>query len=377
MGTVTGLTSVRMLAIEAASVVSGAISGDNLILTKYGGGTINAGNVRGPQGITRGRNKIINGDFSVNQRSFVSATTWNTWGHDRWNFLCQTGTCTYSPQAPTLGTLPESPKAHARVVTTSQIDPNSVSVLLQKIENVRTLSGKTITVSFWAKSGSGTPSIAVEASQYFGTGGSPSSSVSIPGGKTAITTSWQRYSVTFAIPSISGKTIGTDGSDFLQIAFWFSAGTSYNSQSSTLGLQNNTFDIWGVQVEEGAAASAFEQKTYVEELRDCQRYFYRFGPSPGINMPFCVLVGWNSTNFYSPIIFPETMRAAPSFAASAASTFLAHSMGQSPALSLMSITGSNKQSAELNVTTASAISYPCCWLRSAGAGSYMDFNAEL
>lgn len=51
MPTVTGLTAARMLLIEAASVVSGVISGDNLILTKHDGSTINAGNVRGPQGI--------------------------------------------------------------------------------------------------------------------------------------------------------------------------------------------------------------------------------------------------------------------------------------------------------------------------------------
>lgn len=50
MATVTGLTAARMLAIEAASVVDGDISGDNLILTKHDGSTINAGNVRGPAG---------------------------------------------------------------------------------------------------------------------------------------------------------------------------------------------------------------------------------------------------------------------------------------------------------------------------------------
>jgi Concanavalin A-like lectin/glucanases superfamily len=51
MTTVTGLTADRMLAIEAASVVDGDVVGDNLILTKKDGTQINAGNVRGPQGI--------------------------------------------------------------------------------------------------------------------------------------------------------------------------------------------------------------------------------------------------------------------------------------------------------------------------------------
>lgn len=50
MTTVTGLTADRMLAIEGASVISGNVSGDNLILVKHNGQQINAGNVRGPAG---------------------------------------------------------------------------------------------------------------------------------------------------------------------------------------------------------------------------------------------------------------------------------------------------------------------------------------
>lgn len=50
MATVTGLTAARMLAIEAASIVDGAVVGDDLILTKHDSTTINAGVVKGPQG---------------------------------------------------------------------------------------------------------------------------------------------------------------------------------------------------------------------------------------------------------------------------------------------------------------------------------------
>jgi hypothetical protein len=57
MGTVTGLTAARMLEIEAACIVAGAVSlgpgptTDHLILIKHDGSTVDAGNVRGPQGI--------------------------------------------------------------------------------------------------------------------------------------------------------------------------------------------------------------------------------------------------------------------------------------------------------------------------------------
>lgn len=57
MGTITGLTADRMIAIEAASVVDGDVVGDNLVLTKHDGSTINAGNVRGAAG-TNGTNGV-------------------------------------------------------------------------------------------------------------------------------------------------------------------------------------------------------------------------------------------------------------------------------------------------------------------------------
>lgn len=50
MATITGLTADRMLEIEGASVVSGTVDVNNLILTKRDGSTINAGSVRGPIG---------------------------------------------------------------------------------------------------------------------------------------------------------------------------------------------------------------------------------------------------------------------------------------------------------------------------------------
>lgn len=52
MATVTGFTAARMLLMEAATIISGAIVGDNLILTKHDATTVNAGNVRGATGAT-------------------------------------------------------------------------------------------------------------------------------------------------------------------------------------------------------------------------------------------------------------------------------------------------------------------------------------
>jgi hypothetical protein len=51
MATVTGYTADRMLQIENETVIDGNVAGDNLILIRRDGAEINAGNVRGPQGI--------------------------------------------------------------------------------------------------------------------------------------------------------------------------------------------------------------------------------------------------------------------------------------------------------------------------------------
>lgn len=50
MAIVTALTAERMLEIEGASIVDGEVVGDSLLLTRFDETTINAGNVRGPQG---------------------------------------------------------------------------------------------------------------------------------------------------------------------------------------------------------------------------------------------------------------------------------------------------------------------------------------
>ncbi len=51
MATVTSFTAKRIKAIEDAAVVDGEVVGDDLILKRFDGDEINAGNVRGLQGV--------------------------------------------------------------------------------------------------------------------------------------------------------------------------------------------------------------------------------------------------------------------------------------------------------------------------------------
>ena len=217
------------------------------------------------------RNLIINGGFDINQRGFTSTTSNGDFGFDRWRLYAGNGTTTYSAQTFTPGNpiSGQEPKNFARIVTTGQTLSSANSLLSQRVEGVRTAAGQTVVISFWAKSGSGTPSIAVELSQVFGSGGS--ATVNTVAGKVAITTSWAKYQMSTTLPSISGKTIGTN--DNLNVQLWVSAGSDFNSETNSLGIQSNTFDIWGVQLEQNYQPTPFEQRPIGVELQLCQRYY--------------------------------------------------------------------------------------------------------
>jgi hypothetical protein len=238
-----------------------------------------------------GKNKIINGDYFVNQRSFTSVTTDGSFTFDRWKILLGgAGTLTATPQTFTPGAAPVAgyeARNFIQLVTASTSGTGDYKIFNQPIEDVRTFAGQTATLSFWAKAGSGTPKLALELVQNFGSGGSPSANVNTYGGQVTLSTSWVRYSVTVAIPSISGKTIGTTANtSSLLTQFWLSAGSDFNSRTGSLGLQNATFQIWGVQIEQGSTATPFQTATGTiqGELAACQRYYWRT----------------NATNAYSP-----------------------------------------------------------------------------
>jgi hypothetical protein len=258
-----------------------------------------------------GKNALINGDFRINQRSFTSTTTDGAYGFDRWFINGSAGSCTYSAQTFTPGTAPVAGYEgvnFARLVTSGQNATSGYSILMQHIEDVRTFAGQTITVSFWAKANSGTPKIALETTQNFGSGGS--ATVDTYANQVTISTSWARYSITLTVPSVSGKTIGTSSS--LRINFWTSAGTTYNSRTGSIGVQNNTIDFWGMQAESGNTATAFQTATGTlqGELAACQRYYWRSTPATnfgnyGLGMP------GSATNAYVSLKLPSTMRVIP------------------------------------------------------------------
>jgi hypothetical protein len=253
-------------------------------------------------------NAIINGAFEINQRGLTSTTTAG-YGFDRWFTSVTGGTVTYSSQAFTAGTAPQAgyeAANFARVVTAGQSAAGDVAIFRQLIEDVRTFANQTVTISFWAKAGSSTPKIALDTTQSFGAGGS--SSVTNLAGQVTLSTDWTRYSVTTAIPSIAGQTIGTSSN--LGINFFLSAGSTFNARTGSLGIQNNTFDIWGVQVEAGPTANVFRRNanSLQGELAACQRYYYRINSNSVFTIFSQNGTAINSTQVEIPYFLPVTFR---------------------------------------------------------------------
>lgn len=130
----------------------------------------------------------------------------------------------------------------------------------QRIESVRTLAGRTVTVSFWAWADA-SRGCSCSWQQYFGTGGSPSGVVNGAGQPFTVTTAIQRFSLTFAITSIAGKTIGTNSDSFLLFYFVVPINTTA------------TINFTGFQIEPGTVATPFEWRPAQTELALCQRYY--------------------------------------------------------------------------------------------------------
>lgn len=237
-------------------------------------------------------NQVINGAFDIWQRG----TSFSTFGFtaDRWGYGWSGGTGitgTVSRQSFTPGTAPVSgyeSEFFLRHNITNTGGATQVQIET-KLEDVRLFAGQTATVSLWVKADAAR-TFALEIVQDFGTGGS--TVVKTTGSTQTASTAWVRYTQTFSVPSISGKTIGTGSNLRVRI-----------SPDAAV----YTFDIWGVQIEAGSTATAFKRNapSIQAELAACQRYYYR----PSGNIEATASVSGSSVTVLIPL--PVTMRTTP------------------------------------------------------------------
>jgi hypothetical protein len=241
-----------------------------------------------------GKNKIINGDFEVWQRgtSFTPVAN-QIYSADRW-FTNRNGTgatVTVSRQTFTPGTAPvagyegEFFFRFAQSVAGTGCTFNGIA---QRIEDVRTLAGQAVTLSFWAKADA-SRSVDVTLQQAFGSGGSSGVGVT---NTVTFTTSWVRYTISATLGNLTGKTIGTGS--YLEVFFDLPKNVT------------QTIDLWGVQLEAGSTATAFQTATGTiqGELAACQRYLPAItGRVPGY--------AYGTANCYLNAKFTVPARVAP------------------------------------------------------------------
>jgi len=245
-----------------------------------------------------GKNKIINGDFGVWQRG-TSGFSAPGYTADRWRYAVGNGAAGVSQQTFTPGTAPASGYESAfylRYALTSA-STSGTPTLEQRIEDVRTFAGQTVTVSFWANASASASPSSVQLVQNFGSGGSASVTTTVVTSP-SYTTSFVRYSYSIAVPSVSGKTIGT--SSYLSLVFNWPLSTTFTS-----------FDLWGVMVEAGSVVTPFQTATgsIDTELAACRRYLPAITSVSNYNALMGMSYATNSSIFIAS--FDTQARVAP------------------------------------------------------------------
>lgn len=318
-----------------------------------------------------GKNKIINGDFSIWQRgiSFSPALS-DTYCADRWFQNSGNNTDNYiTRQTFTPATAPVAGYENAyylRYVTTPAGSGGTFKNLTQRIEDVRVFAGQTATLSFWAKADAARD-VVTSLQQNFGSGGS--SSVSVTGATHTLTTLWARYSVTFPVPSITGKTIGT--SSYLRVNFSLPLNTAM------------TIEFFGVQLEYGSKMTPFQTASGgspQSELAMCQRYYWR--NTTGATYGYFTTGYADSTTtsrFY--IQYPVTMRTIPTALDYSSNIMIEATPGAGLTPSTITLisgtTGTSGTAVSANFASGLTQYRPYALLANNSTTAYLGFTAEL
>lgn len=227
---------------------------------------------------------IINGDMALDQRAAGPYTASN-YTLDRWRLGNGSGATNSIDQAAGLTDDAEFSLSWDRTVAGS-----STTFLYQPIEDVRTLEGETVTVSFDAKSETGgTVTVRTRLDQVFGSGGSATAATSQV--THSVGPAVQRYTATHEIPSVAGKTIGPD--NYLALRFL-----------RITTEEDGEVKIGNVRIDRGSSAAPFRRRPQALELMLAQRYYQRldlgtFGYAA------------NASTVHLQGCFPTLMRAQP------------------------------------------------------------------
>ena len=342
-----------------------------------------------------GKNLIINGAMKIAQRGTSFAAMANGYSLDRWKFEhSNIGVYTITQDSSGPPGFANSLKIDC---TTADASPAAGDFLQlkyrfegQDVQHLKkgTSSAESVTLSFWVKCNK----TGNFASRLYDDDNNRiiGSTVTINSANT-----WEKKSITYA-----GDTTGALDDDIntsLMIDWTFDAGSTYTSGTvptswetytnadyaagTTLALADSTsnyINITGVKLEVGTSATDFESRSYGEELKLCQRYYYaHIGPNQGSNQ----LIGkgaWNSaTQLEATVHFKETMRTTPTLVTvSGTNYYRYHGRGTSAYISWVNIHAQQTNCASLYTTITGTLGLGAN-LVCTNANAYVHFNAEL
>ena len=281
------------------------------------------------------RNKVINGSMIINQRA-SSYTATNEYTLDRFHHA--TGSAfTFDTTTTQDSSSPDGFTKSLKITPDSTQTPtgshNGVIRQIMEGQDLQDLafgtsSAKSVTVSFYAKSASSNNN-----HQYglqLRTRDSSNQARYVSQAFT-VTTSWQRYTMTFA--GNTSVAIRNDNDNGFEICFHLASGpddiTSAKStwttsgafqtvtgQSNFMDNTSNEFYLTGVQLEVGDTATTFEHRSFTEELTRCYRYYRRFGangalPTPAPYNRFSIGYSPSSSEVRYPFQLDPPMRIKP------------------------------------------------------------------
>jgi|TARA_A100001015_G_C14970293_1_gene704814 hypothetical protein len=235
------------------------------------------------------RNRIINGDISVSQRgtSFSNVAS-GDYTIDRWKMNYRA-----------IGNADISQVDNKTYKSLKVLNSNGSTqeiVMGTRIEDIAQFHNDSFILSFYAKA-STSCTLDTRVFENYGAGGSTTVNRVVAGSQNkTITTSRQRFTITFTASDMSSKTIGT--SNFLEINFSVSLASGAN------------WEYDSVQLEQGTSASDFEFIPFDVNLQRCQRYLQRYGNTN--RQGICVGTLQPQSNLHCSMTYVNTMRASPS-----------------------------------------------------------------
>lgn len=275
------MSTIKANKLESISTSNGGIQLDSA-------GHVTVDGVQMPTaGTLSHRNLVVNGAMQVSQRGTSFTSNPNDYTLDRWRFSTSGGVFDVVQSS----TAPEGFSNSLKVDCTTTTTPtgNQEGFVETKIEaqdlqhlQYGTSGAQSITLSFHVKSNK-TGSYGLwfyqeDASSQYAT------TYTISAANT-----WEYKTIT--IPGNTAAAINDDNGVGLNFRFYLLAGPGYagtpaetwtttltSNRTTSLNLGDSTANEWlisGVQLEVGTKATAFEHKSYSDELQRCLRYFYK------------------------------------------------------------------------------------------------------